>query len=132
MLRSFIISIVLLASACSTGLFAQSNSIDCSEFRKGKYFYTSPNGGEVTFKRKKKKQIERYNMENQRFIFSIIWSDNCHYTLTLVNAKGIDKKLKEEIIGSKLQCEVLAVELGHYKVKMTTEDFNEMVIIYTK
>lgn len=90
--------------------------IDCGDFKTGKFIYTAPGGGEVSIKRTKKKQIERYNNEHQKFIFEINWLDDCTYDLTLVNAKGLPKEKKQEIIGSTLHCIVTASRLGHYEV----------------
>lgn len=115
-------------------MFGQKENIDCKEFHKGRYFYTPPNGGEVTLKRTRKKQIERYNNENQKFIFEINWLSNCAYELILVNAKGISKEKKKEIIGSTLHCEVLSSALGHFTVRIRSNNSKETsdLIIYSK
>jgi hypothetical protein len=107
--------------------------IDCSEFKTGKFFYTPPNGGEVTVKRTKKKQVERYNNENQKFIFEINWIDDCTYELTLVNARGLPKERKKEILGTSLYCKVTSASLGHYEISITSNGVGtgETLTIYS-
>jgi hypothetical protein len=100
--------------------WAQKDS--CDNFHTGKYFYTPPNGGEVHFKRTKKKQIERYNNENQRFIFSITWTSSCTYTLRLIKTKGVNRKIKKEIIGTEMFCEIESTELSHYNINIIEND----------
>ncbi len=119
-MKSNIISFFTIFLAFSTVSLAQ-DEVDCSDFRKGKFSYTPPNGGEVIIRRTKKKQIERYNDENQKFIFEITWLDDCRYELILVNTKGLPKEKKKEIIGTSLQCKVVAASLGHYEVEITSE-----------
>lgn len=130
-MRLNIISGLLLLS----GLFQFSlgqQELDCSEFKTGKYHYTPPNGGEVSLKRTKKKQIERYNDENQKFIFSIHWINDCTYELILSNARGLPRERKKEILGTKLVCEVIESNLGHYVVLISSEDQpKEEVTIYS-
>lgn len=130
-MKSSIFSVIIFLFCFGT--YAQnSEAIDCSEFKKGKFFFTPPNGGEVTFKRTRKKQTERYNDENQRFKFSIKWTSPCEYQLTLIKAKGLDRELKKQIIGSTLECKVLDADLGHYKVQILSENNNEIVTIYSR
>lgn len=96
--------------------------IDCSEFKTGRFHYNPPNGGEVTIKRTKKKQIERYNDENQKFIFEILWTDDCKYELVLTKTIGLPKEKKKEILGTKLYCEVINSSLDHFKVIVSSND----------
>jgi hypothetical protein len=111
-----------------------SQEVDCSNFKKGKYFYTPPNGGEVWIKRKRKKQIEKYNDERQRFIFKISWEDDCKYTLVLHRTKGVNRKIKKEIIGTTLECTVIKVELDHYLVTILSKNDSSIqtITIYQK
>lgn len=113
---------------------AFSQEIDCSNFKKGKFFYTPPNGGEVWIKRTHKKQIERYNDENQRFIFKIDWVEKCEYNLVLHRTIGVERKIKKEIIGTTLNCKVLKAELDHYIVTLSAENKSsiETITIYKK
>ncbi len=116
------------------GVIVIAQEKDCESFRKGKYFYTPPNGGEVFFRRTKKRQIEKYNDEHQRFIFEIVWTADCEYTLTLIRAKGVDKKIRKEIIGTQLTCIVLDAELGHYEISIVSNNSTsiETFTIYQK
>lgn len=131
-LRLNIISVFLLLFGAFQHSMAQ-QEFDCSDFKTGTYHYIPPNGGEVYLKRTKKKQIERYNDENQKFIFTIEWIDECTYKLTLKNAKGLPKAKKKEIIGSTLFCKVIDANLGHYTVNINNSDnkTSEEVIIYS-
>lgn len=131
-LRLNIISGLLILSSIIHLSYAQ-EEIDCSDFKTGKYHYIPPNGGEVNIRRTKKKQIERYNDENQKFIFSIHWIDDCNYELTLKNAKGLPRAQKKEIIGSSLTCTVIDANLGHYTVIISSSDNkpSEEVTIYS-
>ncbi len=124
--------ILVLLTFVFTAFFSYSQNNDCESFRKGKYFYTPPNGGEVTFKRTKKKQKERYNDEHQRFIFRITWTAECEYELELIKTRGVNKNLKNEIIGTKLYCKILKAEFEQYKVEIVSEDRVELVTIYEK
>ena len=114
--------------------YALTQTENCSSFRTGSYFYTPPNGGEVTFRRTKKKQIERYNNEHQRFIFKINWTDECEYTLTLHKTKGVNRKIKKQIIGTVLHCVIIKAELGHYTMQIDGENDSEVetVTVYLK
>ena len=126
----------LLILLCLILIFFQGTSQieNCTSFRKGKYFYTPPNGGEVTFRRTNKKQIERYNNEHQRFIFKIIWLNECEYSLTLHNTKGVNRKIKKQIIGTILKCEIIRAELDHYIMYIDGDNESEpdKVTVYVK
>ncbi len=74
--------------------------LDCEDLKIGRYYCSSPNGGFVYIDRGKRKQIEKYEDEKQRFIFRIIWLDDCSYTLTLTKAVNVEKSLKKSIIGT--------------------------------
>ncbi|WP_258541671.1 hypothetical protein [Parvicella tangerina] len=117
-MRLNIISTLFAIVGFSASIFGQ-DSLDCRDFKTGRFHYIPPNGGEVTIRRTKKKQIERYNDENQKFIFEINWLDDCSYDLVLVNAKGLPKEKKKEIIGTQLHCRVVAVSLGHYEIEIS-------------
>lgn len=131
-MRLNIISGLFLICSAIQPTFAQ-NKIDCTEFKTGKYHYSPKSGGEVTIKRTKKKQTERYNNENQKFIFDIIWTDECSYELTLIKTKGLPKEKRKEILGTKLICQVTSSSLGHYDVEITSEGSEKMeeVTIYS-
>lgn len=124
--------VVLLVIVVLFAVFSNAQTNDCKSFRKGKYFYTPPNGGEVTFKRTKKKQKERYNDEHQRFIFKITWTSECEYELELVKTRGVDKNLKKEIIGTKLICKIIKAEFEQYRVEIVSDNKTEQVTIYEK
>lgn len=128
--RILVAMILLFTSFSASKCFSQ--EIDCSNFKTGKFFYTPPNGGDVTIKRTNKKQIERYNDENQRFIFKITWKNNCEYTLVLHRTNGVTKKIKKEIIGTTLHCKVLKAELDYYVVTIqsTNSPSTETLTIY--
>lgn len=114
-----IISILFILFASTQTVNAQ-DVVDCSEFKKGSFHYIPPNGGEISVKRTKKKQIERYNDEIQKFIFEINWTDNCSYDLVLVKVKGLPKEQKKEILGTTLHCKVVSASLGHYEIEITS------------
>ncbi len=122
--------LLIIITLHSLAFFSQ--EIDCSNFKKGKYFYTPPNGGEVWIKRTKHKQIEKYNDEHQRFIFKITWEEPCKYTLVLQKTKGVSRKIKKEILGTTLECSVLKAELDHYLVKIhsSSKHSTEIITIY--
>jgi len=142
MLRKFLINIhqyrtasyLIILFATATHSIGYPQEIDCSNFKKGTFFYTPPNGGEVWIKRTHKKQIEKYNDENQRFIFKITWDSNCEYTLVLRKTKGVDRSKKKEIIGTTLKCKVLKEELDHYLVTLTPNNVSspQTMTIYKK
>lgn len=116
-----IISSLVLSLASVTYSYAQ-DLLDCSEFKTGNFHYSPPNGGEVTIKRTKKKQIERYNQETQKFIFEIVWIDDCSYDLTLTKTFGLPKERKKEILGTKLHCQVTDASLNHFEVIIYSDD----------
>ena len=125
-------TLLVLCLFSTTICFSQ--EIDCSNFKKGKFFFTPPNGGEVWIKRTHKKQIEKYNNENQRFIFKINWINDCEYTLVLSKTKGVTRSIKKEIIGTTLNCKVIQAELDHYIVTITSKNSSsiETLTIYKK
>jgi hypothetical protein len=96
-------------------VFAQSPTT-CEEVRKGNFYCSSPNGGFVYIHRKKKKQIEKYNDEKQRFYFRIIWLDDCSYQLTLTKTKKVERGIRKQITGTTVIYYILEVKDGYHNV----------------
>jgi len=128
-----ILTAVILASLNFWG--QENTAFDCEQYHKGKYYYIAPNGGEVYVNRRKKKQIERYNDENQRFIFTLNWTSNCEYTLTLKKTRGVEKTLKKEIIGTELAVTIIKLGLDQFTVSFYKNDqisvSNTLVTFYS-
>jgi hypothetical protein len=123
-------ALLIIIFICSS-IFTFSQDGSCEPVKKGKYFYYAPNGGIVSVVRKRKKQIERYNNENQKFTFSIKQIDSCNYTLTLTKVKGMSKEQQSEIMGKKVKVEVISVGLDDYKLEVTnnkTINKNDLIL----
>jgi len=95
----YITFLLLLLFSILSPISAQ-QKLDCEDLKIGRYYCSSPNGGFVYIDRGKRKQIEKYEDEKQRFIFRIIWLDDCSYSLTLTKAVNVEKSLKKTIIGT--------------------------------
>jgi hypothetical protein len=107
--------IVVLILSWTTPYWSQNESL-CEEVRKGDFYCSSPNGGFVYIHRKKKKQIEKYNDEKQRFYFKINWLDDCSYKLTLSKTKKVDRTIRKQIIGTTATYYILEVKDGYHKI----------------
>lgn len=103
------------------------DSLSCSTFRTGQFYCTSPNGGEIFINRKRKKQIEQYNKENQRFIFQVNWLSPCTYELTLLKTKRVAKRVKRHIIGQRLLCHIIETKEDEYVIKIASEENDNIV-----
>jgi hypothetical protein len=89
---------------------------DCLGLKKGNYYCSSPNGGFVYIERGKRKQVEKYEDEKQRFTFKIYWLDNCSYKLVLVKTKNVAKTLRKQIIGTSITYFIIEIKDGYHTV----------------
>lgn len=76
-----------------TGLFAQSNSSDCSIYYKGYFSYTDSAGNIVLVDRLKKYQYERNTATKVKTQFRLKWITPCTYQITqaITNSKAARK-----------------------------------------
>jgi hypothetical protein len=102
------------------------NENPCVEVKKGDFYCSSPNGGFVYIHRKKKKQIEKYNDEKQRFYFKIHWLDDCSYKLTLSKTKKVDRSTRKKIMGASMTYYILEVKDGYHKIYYLNEKGEEI------
>jgi hypothetical protein len=91
-------------------------STDCLDLKKGNFYCSSPNGGFVYIERGKRKQVEKYEDEKQRFKFKIYWLDDCSYKLVLVKTKNVAKALRKQIIGTSITYFIIELKEGYHTV----------------
>lgn len=73
--------------------FAQADSTDCLNYKKGYFSYTDSLGNIVLVHRQKKYQYEKNTVTNVRTQFRLEWKDNCTYQITqaITNSKAARK-----------------------------------------
>jgi hypothetical protein len=120
----FIGILVFLFCWPSTARSQQDNP--CQDVRKGNFYCSSPNGGYVYIQRKKKKQIEKYNDEKQRFYFKIQWLDDCSYKLTLSKTKKVERAIRKQIIGTTATYYILELKDGYHKIYFVNDKGEEI------
>lgn len=114
---SLFISLIII----SFSGFSQEN-MDCLGLKKGNYYCSSPNGGFVYIERGKRKQVEKYEDEKQRFTFKIYWLDDCSYKLVLVKTKNVAKALRKQIIGTSITYFIIELKEGYHTVYFIDEN----------
>lgn len=99
---------------------------ECIDLRKGSFYCSSPNGGFVYIERGKRKQIEKYEDEKQRFKFKIYWLDECSYKLVLVKTTNVAKALRKQIIGTSITYYIIELKDGYHSVYFVDKEGNRV------
>ena len=101
----------------TTHTYSQEAEFDCKDLKKGKFMMTGPSGGDIDIRRTKKKQIERYNREKQKYKFSIIWTSDCTYELRLLKSSN-----KDEIERPTIAVQVIENSRTQYTARISTNN----------
>ena len=93
-----------------------------------KYIQLGPDVRHYFFstQRKKRKQIEKYEFEKQRFTFKIEWTDSCTFTLTLHKTSNVAKVLKKSIIGTRITYHIIENKEGDHLVYFIDDKGNRV------
>jgi len=101
----------ILIGICFVSTAQQSEELDCTPYKTGRFVLNPPEGDEIRIKRTKKYQIEWYNKAHKKHKFKIEWTGDCEYILTLVKTTS---KKNEVLIGKGLLCRILSGEESYY------------------
>lgn len=119
-----LLKLLIILLTYTSSIAQTKDSLDCETLKKGRYYCSSPNGGFVYIERTKRKQIEKYENEKQRFTFKIHWIEPCVYELTLVKTKNVTKEIKKQIIGTVITYHIIEHKDNDYTVYYIDKEGN--------
>ncbi|MFN3916670.1 MAG: hypothetical protein ACK4K0_02910 [Flavobacteriales bacterium] len=121
-----VIGFLILAS----DVVSQNVSADqCRQMHKGRYIMESPGGGNIYIKRKRKKQHEYYLKTGNKYVFSIVWTEDCIYELIFLRGNS---KHDRQFKGNKLKTEIVHFSYDTYECVLTDKEGNQFTVLITK